>query len=373
MIVPYKREKWARLVLDSGLDRHTVPIFYACARSKKVPLLKTLMSSFCSNNCKFCAFRCERKIEREKWRPEELAKVTLELWKIGKIQGLFLSSSVEKDPDNMVEKEIETVKILRSLNFTAYTHLRLMPGTNKELIRQAVELADRVGINIEFPRAGYYDDMKIFLDFKQDIIKRLKFLAREVKKAQREAKCKAGLDTQLIVGASNETDKEILEVSEWLYNDLSARRVYFSAFEPVKNTPLENQKPENKLREYRLYQSSFLIQKYGFKARDFILNEFDKLPLNQDPKFLIASRNEIEIDVNEANFEELIKVPGIGIETAKRIVEQGNSGIKFDMERLKKIGVIVKRALPFIKTRCSLQTTLADFGAKQNSKKLDWY
>lgn len=361
MIVPYKREKWTRLVLNSGLDRYTVPIFYACARSKKVPLLKTLMSSFCSNNCKFCAFRCERKIERERWEPEELAKVTLKLWKTGKIQGLFLSSCVEKDPDNMVEREIETVKILRSLNFTAYIHLRLMPGTSKELIKQAVELADRVGINIEFPRAEYYDDMKIFLDFKQDIIRRLKFLANEVKKAQREAKCRAGLDTQLIVGASNETDKEILEVSEWLYKNLGARRVYFSAFEPIKNTPLENKKPENKLREYRLYQSSFLIQNYGFKAKDFILDEFDKLPLNEDPKFLIASKNEIEVDINEANFEELIKVPGIGIETAKRIIKQRNSGVKFDIEKLKKAGVIIKRALPFIRIGSVSQTNLANF------------
>ena len=262
MITPYKREKWSHLVVNSGLDKYTVPIFHACGKSKKIPLLKTLMSSYCQNNCKFCAFRCERKMKREKWEPEELAKISSKLWKEKIIQGLFLSSSVEKDSDFVVEKELETIRLLRKTGFTAYVHLRVMPGTSKELIKQAVEFTDRIGINIEFPKQEYYNDMKIFLNFKQDIIKRLKWISKEVEKAQKDGKCKAGLDTQMMVGTSNETDKEILGVSEWLYNKLKARRVYFSAFEPIKNTPLENQKPENRWREYRLYQSSFLIQKY---------------------------------------------------------------------------------------------------------------
>lgn len=354
MVVPYKRHKWSHLVVNSGLDTHTVPIFSACAGSRRVPLLKTLMSSYCQNNCKFCAFRCGRKIERERWKPEELANITLKLWRVGKIQGLFLSSSVEKDPDYVVEKEIETVQILRKIGFTAYVHLRLMPSVSKDLIKQSVEIADRVGINIEFPRAEHYDDMKIFLDFKQDLIKRIRILAHEVSKAQQQGKCKAGLDTQMVVGASNETDKQILEVSDWLYHKLKARRVYYSAFEPIKNTPLENRPAESRWREYRLYQCSFLLQKYSYHAKDFVFDGSDKLPVNQDPKFLIAKQNEFRVDVNDASHEQLIKVPGIGLQTAKNILK--NRPFK-NFQQLKQLGVL-SRALQFLDFKKEIQTNL---------------
>jgi len=114
-----------------------------------------------------------------------------------------------------------------------------MPGTDRELIKQSVELADRVGINIEFPTPSHYDDMKLFLDFRQDLTRRLRWLSHEITKAQKEGKCKAGLDSQMVVGASDETDREILQVSDWFYHRLKARRVYYSSFEPIKGTPLE--------------------------------------------------------------------------------------------------------------------------------------
>jgi predicted DNA-binding helix-hairpin-helix protein len=350
----FKREKWSRLVVNSGFDRYAVPIFSACAGSRKVPLLKTLISSHCQNNCKFCAIRCEEKVTREKWEPEELANVTLKLWKFGKIKGLFLSSSVERDPDYVVEKEIETVEILRRKGFTAYTHLRLMPGTDIELIKQSVEIADRVGINIEFPSKDHYNDMKIFLDFNQDIIKRLKFISRQVKKAQKEGNCKAGMDTQMVVGASDETDKQILDISEWMYKKLNARRVYYSAFQPMKNTPLEKKPAESKWREYRLYQCSFLIQKYNFCSKDFVLDSSDKLPINQDPKLMIAKKLDLKVDINNCKYEELIKIPGVGIKTARSILQ--NRPIKTS-QQLKKLGVL-SRAHQFIDFKREVQTSL---------------
>lgn len=350
----YKREKWSHLVVNSGFDKYTVPIFSACAGSRKMPLLKTLMSSYCQNDCRFCSFRCERKQKRDRWKPLELAKITMKLWKMGKIQGLFLSSSVDKDPDLVVEKQIETVKILRNIGFNEYIHLRLMPSTSKDLIKQSVEIADRVGINIEFPKAEYYDDMKIFLDFKQDLIRRLKWLSHEIIKAKKEGKCRSGLDTQMIVGASNETDKEILRVSEWLYNKLNCHRVYYSTFEPMVNTPLEDRPAENRWREYRLYQCSFLIQKYGYKAKEFVLKD-DMLSLEIDPKILIARHSGLMIDVNDAGFNELIRVPGIGIKAANNIIEK--RPIR-NLQQLKRIGVL-SRALPFIKVGKQIQTSLS--------------
>jgi len=351
-----KAKKYKKLTYCSDYDKHTVPIFNACAGSRTVPLLKTLMSSYCMNNCKFCPFRCNRKYSRERWEPQELADVTLNLLKKRKIEGLFLSSSVEKDPDLTVEKQVQTAEILRKKGFKEYIHLRLMPGVSKDLIKRSALLADRVGINIELPDKSHYEDMKLFLHFKQDILKRIKWLAKEVKKAQKFDKCSAGLDSQIVVGASDEKDKEIIKISDMLYNELNARRVYYSAFHPVKNTPLENKKPENPWREYRLYQSSFLLRDYGMTKKDFVFEESGNLNLKQDPKFVMAKQNELNIDVNEANFNELIKIPGVGLKSAKNIINK--RPIK-NIHNLKACGVILKRAQPFIELHGIHQTHLS--------------
>lgn len=360
-----KRDKWRFLTTAVGRDKIEVPVFESAGRGCKIPLLKTLMSSHCQNNCKFCAFRAERRTRRERWQPEQLANVTMKVWKQRRIRGLFLSSSVDKGPNRMVEAQIETARLLRSRGFTDYIHLRVMPGTDYDLIKQSVQLADRIGINIEFPSAEHYNDMKIFLNFKQDILKRIRLLAREIKKAQDAGKCKAGLDSQMVVGASNESDKEIIKVSDWLYNKLHARRVYYSCFEPIAHTPLEDKPPENRWREYRLYQSSFLLQQYGLRFKDFanfILDDNDMLDLQRDPKIVYAVRNEVCVDINSADFKDMIKVPGIGVQTANHILECRALGAKFNNEKdLKRIGVITKRALPFVIIKSSLQRRLDQF------------
>jgi predicted DNA-binding helix-hairpin-helix protein len=211
-----KRQKWHFLTTKVGDDKYTVPIFEAATKSRCVPLFKTLMNSFCRNDCKFCAFRSERREIREQWEPEELARVAMKVWRERKISGLFLSSGVLRDPDLTVEKEIEAVRLLRKSGFTAYVHLKVMPGTSLDLIKQAVEISDRVGINLEFPRTEHYNEMKIFLDFRQDLIRRMRWLSKEITKAKKEGKCRAGLDSQMVVGAADESDKQVLQVADWL-------------------------------------------------------------------------------------------------------------------------------------------------------------
>lgn len=352
----FKRQKWFNLTVSCGYDKHTVPIFRACAGNRTAPLFKTLLSSYCKNDCKFCAMRYERRINRDRWKPVEFAKVAYKLWRMRKIEGVFLSSSVEKDPDNTVEREIEAIELLRRMGFKEYVHMKMMPGTSRELIKRATEISDRVGVNIELPNKGHYEDMKLYLTFVQDVLRRLRWISKEVKRVQKEGKCKAGLDSQMIVGASDETDKEIIEVSDWLHNKLDARRVYYSRFDPIKNTPLENKKPENYWREYRLYQSSFLLRDYQFEAEDFVFDGNDRLNLNEDPKYLIAKEKELIVDINDAEFNELIKVPGIGLKTAQKIID--NRPIK-DISKLKSVGVILKRASPFIEINKIHQTTLS--------------
>ncbi len=341
-----KREKFRRLSLGSTYDQHTVPIFYAsCGGNRCKPLLKTLMTSHCMNDCKFCPFRAERSVERDSWQPKELANVALKLWKTRKIEGVFLSSSVQQDPDSTFEKQLEATQEMRKLGFTEYVHLKVMPGTSRDLIKQSVQIADRVGINLELPNKDHYEDMKLFLHFKQDILKRLRWISEEVQKVQKDGKCKAGLDSQMVVGASDETDKEIVKVSGWVYQKLNARRVYYSRFDPIKNTPLEDKKPENPWREFRLYQSSFLLRDYGFKAKEFVFDDKDGLNLREDPKFTMAKENDLLVDVNEASREELLRVPGIGLKTVEKIIDKRPFG---SIPSLRQAGVIVKRASPFI-------------------------
>ena len=353
----FKRQKWYTLTLPCEKERHTVPIFRASAGGcKTVPLFKTLLSNKCRNNCKFCSLRCERQVSRDNWKPNEFAKIAIKLWKMRKIKGVFLSSSVERDPNYTVEQEIQAIETLRRIGFTEYVHLKVMPGVDRELIKRAAELSDRIGINIEFPSKEHYEDNKLYLNFVQDIVRRLRWISKEVQKLQKEEKCKAGLDTQMIVGASDETDKEIIKISGWVYQKLKARRVYYSRFEPIKNTPLENKEPENPLREYRLYQSSFLLRDYGYKGHDFVFNNNDRLGLKEDPKFSIAKENELIVDINNAEFKELIKVPGIGLKTAQKIIDF--RPIK-DLSILKSVGVITKRAMPFIELNNIHQTRLS--------------
>jgi len=275
-----------------------------------------------------------------------------------KIEGVFLSSSVERDPDYTVEREIQAIETLRKMGFTNYVHLRLMPSVSRDLIKKAVDIADRVGINMELPNKEHYEDMKLYLTFKQDIIRRLRWLSEEVEKAQNEGKCKDGLNSQMIVGASDETDKEIIEMSDWLYHKLQARRVYYSKFEPIKGTPLEDKKPENPWREYRLYQASFLLRDYDFHSRDFIFNDNDRLNLRQDPKFLIAKKQDLKVNINDAEFEDLIRVPGIGLKSAQKIIE--NRPIR-NVSILKNLGVFVKKAVPFIEINGLHQTKISNW------------
>jgi predicted DNA-binding helix-hairpin-helix protein len=352
----FKRQKWFNLTVSCAYEKHNVPIFRACAGRRNVPLFKTLLSSYCRNDCKFCALRYERRTLRDRWEPIEFAKVAYKLWRMKKIEGVFLSSSVEKDPDSTVEKEIEAIELLRRMGFKKYVHMKMMPGTSRELIKKATEISDRIGINIEMPSKEHYENMKLHLTFIQDIIRRLRWISKEVERVQKEGKCKAGLDSQMIVGASDETDKQIIEVSDKLYRKLNARRVYYSKFDPIENTPLENKKPENPWREYRLYQSSFLIRDYRFEAKDFVFDDNDRLDLKEDPKFSIAKENELVIDINNAEFEELIKIPGIGLKTAQKIIE--DRPIK-DVSKLKILGVILKKANPFIDMNNIHQTTLS--------------
>ena len=304
------KEKWRFLTYGMHLEK-SIPIFNASACGKQVPLLKTLLSNFCINNCVFCPYRNQRSINRVFWKKEELVNLTINLTKSRKINGLFLSSGIFKDPEITVEKQLEIVEELRKRNYKNYIHLTLMPGISVELMKRAAEIADRVGINIEFPKAEYYNEAKIYLDYKQDTLKRIRLLAKVVEHSMKKGR-NVSFVTQFIVGCLNETDREILEITEWLYK-IGARRVYYSAFEPIEKTPLENKKPERKEREIKLYRASFLIRDYNLSFKDFEYDEKGNL-IHSDPK------NSIKPKIKEKyEFKDLIMFKNFGIKRANKI------------------------------------------------------
>ncbi len=352
--------KWRYLTLGAGWDRHIVPVYEASAGSGRVPLLKTLLTSICKNDCKYCAFRSHRICHRERWEAEELVKVTLHLWMRGKIEGLFLSSTVYRDPDYTTERQLEVLRILRDSGYDGYIHLRLMPGVDRSYIREAVQLADRVGINLEAPNSEIFSELCPDKgEFENDVIKRLEWISSEVKRMERERESsrfgygRAGVDTQIIVGAVDDNDLQYIKVSEWLYREAGLRRIYYSGFEPVLQTPLENRPVCPLSREYRLYQASFLIRDYGFRTEDFIqiIDERGFLP-NIDPKLALAKKNPdmFPVDLNTASYGELLRIPGIGPERAKRIMEvREKKRIHYlsDVERI--FGLSLARAIsPYI-------------------------
>ena len=359
----HKRDKWHFLRLGSRWDRTAIPIYETAARGKCVPLLKTLLTSHCQNECAYCSFRAGRKCIREEWEPGKLAEVTLHLWKERKIMGLFLSSSVLKDPDYITEKQLQVLRTLRKSGFTGYIHLRIMPGMSRSYLREAIELSDRVGVNLEAPNKEIYNE--ICPDkggFKEAIMKRLEWIVVETKKARNEmykprfGYGRAGVDTQMIVGAADDNDWHHLQMTEQLYQKFNLRRVYYSGFEPLFHTPLEDHVACSPSREYRLYQSSFLLRDYGFTVGNFssIVDDQGFLP-NLDPKLAFAEVNPdiFPMNLNTAIYHDIVKIPHIGPITAKRIIrarEKIKIQYAIDLERI--IGASFARKVnPYIELK----------------------
>jgi predicted DNA-binding helix-hairpin-helix protein len=345
-----------------------VPIYQAAAGGRKVPLLKTLVSSHCTNNCAYCVWRCDRRTGRTRFEPGELADIALKLWRRRVIEGVFLSSSVARDPDAATSAEIETSEILRARGYTGYLHLRIMPGTSRELVARGVQLADRVGLNIENPDPELFAELKPGVDFKRDLWERLRWCHEEAKKYQRFAGpgfARAGLDTQFVVGASEETDEQIIDMTHRLTNELGMRRVYYSTFEPIARTPLENHNSCPSFRGRRLYQVSFLIRDYGFESGDFepALDERGLLH-DVDPKLALARTHPelYPVDLNAAPLKELLLVPGIGPRTANAILAaRARMPFKSISDAQKAVGARIKSAAPYLNVGRARQVHIEKF------------
>ena len=335
------------------------------ADGRCISLLKILMSNCCMYDCKYCINRSSNTVKRATFTPREVADLTIGFYKRNYIEGLFLSSAVIKSPDYTMELLYQTISILRNeYHFNGYIHTKTIPGSSPELIDKLGKLVDRMSINIELPSS---DSLKLLAPekSKSDILTPMKYVANSINnsklllqessskyhlKPKKESFVPAGQTTQLIVGATPETDLKIMKLSENLYNKIKLKRVYYSAYISVnedKNLPTLKAPPL--LRENRLYQADWLLRFYGFKADELLNEKNPNFNTMLDPKCEWALRNIdfFPIEINTAGYYKLLRVPGIGVTSAKRIMTARRE-TKLNFDNLKKLGVVLKRAQYFI-------------------------
>ncbi|MCL2805302.1 MAG: putative DNA modification/repair radical SAM protein [Treponema sp.] len=332
-----------------------------------VSLLKVLYSNVCKYDCAYCVNRASADIKRASFTAKELAQLTSEFYRRNYIEGLFLSSGIFADPDIVMEKLIETAKTLRTeMGYGGYIHLKLIPGTGEKMIREAGLWADRLSVNIELPTEkslcclapekskktilGAMNDFSCISGEFEKTRSKPQFLSAGKTAAPWFAP--AGQSTQLIVGATNEDDRQIINLTSSLYNKFSLKRVYYSAFiHPGNNT--DSRLPDNigppLVREHRLYQADWLLRFYHFSANEILTEENPFLDAHLDPKTVWALKNLnfFPIEINRADYETLLRVPGIGAKTARRIIETRRSR-SLSMENLQRMGAVLKRARYFL-------------------------
>ena len=329
------------------------------ADGRCISLLKILFSNCCMYDCAYCINRCSNNVKRATFTPREVADLTINFYKRNYIEGLFLSSAVIKSPDYTMELLVKTVTILRNkYNFNGYIHCKTIPGCSQELIDKLGNLVDRMSINIELPSNT---SLKLLAPQKEKdgILKPMSYISTNIKQNKLDHNkfkknfVPAGQTTQLIIGATPETDLKILNLSQSLYSKLNLKRVYYSAYISVnndKNLPTLESPPL--LRENRLYQADWLLRFYGFTANELLDETHPNFNNILDPKCDWALRhlNNFPVEINTASYHTLLRVPGIGVISAKKIIRARRS-FSLTFEALTKLGVSLKRAQYFLTCR----------------------
>lgn len=333
-----------------------------------ISLLKILLTNHCIYDCVYCVSRRSNDIKRAAFTVEEIVDLTINFYRRNYIEGLFLSSGVFKDPNTTMERLVRVAKKLRlEERFNGYIHLKTIPGANDELIREAGLYADRLSINLEIPTKEGLKLLAPEKDHKQ-MLSNVEFVKNELaintiekQKYKHTPKfAPAGQTTQMIIGATNETDQKIIHVADYMYQKLSLKRVYYSGYVPVlqdsRLPSLQSQVPV--VRENRLYQADWLMRYYGFAPNEIVDDRQPFLDLEIDPKLAWALRNShlFPIDINQAPREMLLRIPGVGVRSVQKIL-MARKFQTLSYYDLKKMGVTLTRAKYFI--TCNGATPLA--------------
>lgn len=324
-----------------------------------ISLLKIMLTNSCMYDCAYCINRRSNDLPRATLSVTELVNLTIEFYRRNYIEGLFLSSGVVRSPDYTMERLVRAIKDLRLVHrFNGYIHMKSIPGANQELVNEAGLYADRLSVNIEIPNEQSLQVLAPEKDFKS-VFTPMRYIQQGVLQSAEERKrfrhaprfAPAGQSTQMIVGATADTDKDILRLSSALYQRPTMKRVYYSGFIPVNDydTRLPMLKQPPLVRENRLYQADWLLRFYQFRVDEIVNDAYPDLDLEIDPKLSWALRNPqaFPVDINKADFEMLLRVPGIGVKSAKLIVVSRRYG-RLGADQLKKIGIVMKKAQYFI-------------------------
>ena len=329
------------------------------ADGRCISLLKILMTNFCLYDCKYCINRRSNDLPRARFTPEEIALLTINFYRRNYIEGLFLSSGIIQSPDYTCEQMIEALSLLRNkYKFNGYIHAKAIPGASPELINRLGMLADRISVNIELPSGKSLNALapdksknSILLPMGHisGKIQQNSFELVKYKSAPKFAP--AGQSTQMIIGASPDTDFQILRLSEAMYKKYRLKRVFYPAYIPVgdqKLLPPAGTKPPL-LREHRLYQADWLLRFYGFRAEEILDEQHQDFNPLLDPKCSWAVNHPefFPVEINKAEYEVLLRVPGIGVKSAQKIIAARRQA-KLDYDDLRKLGVVLKRANYFI-------------------------
>ena len=329
------------------------------ADGRCISLLKVLMSNSCAYDCSYCVNRRSNDTPRATFTPRELAELTMAFYRRNYIEGLFLSSGVLKNPDCTMELMIRTLDLLRGeYRFGGYIHAKAIPGADERLVRRLGQLADRMSVNLELPSGQSL--MLLAPDKSREAVLRpMNQIAQGIRQTQNELTVyrhtprfvPAGQSTQMIVGASPETDRQILTLTAALYKQYGLKRVFFSAYIPVvadSRLPALNTRPPL-LREHRLYQADWLLRYYGFSVGEILDERQPNFHPLLDPKcnWAVNHPEFFPVEVNRADYEALLRVPGIGVTSARRILQARRGGL-LTAEGLRRLGVVMKRAQYFL-------------------------
>jgi putative DNA modification/repair radical SAM protein len=310
-----------------------------------VSLLKILLTNYCIYDCAYCVSRRSNDVKRVGFTVKEAVELTINFYRRNYIEGLFLSSGIFKNSDYTMERLVRVAKTLRTEHrFNGYIHLKTIPGCSEDLVKQAALYADRLSVNIELPSENSLKALAPEKN-KTDIIRPMSYLKST------PAFAPAGQSTQMVVGASPENDLQVMTIADALYKKYKLRRVYYSGYVPVSNDSRLPQlgTPVPMIRENRLYQADWLMRFYKFSLREIVDPAHPQLDLDIDPKLSWALRNlhQFPIDINRADYEMILRVPGIGVQSALRIV-QGRRYSKLGWDQLKHMGIAISRAKHFI-------------------------
>lgn len=366
-VEPDTQQKLSILSAEAGVEATTVPAVERVQQGMRHPtgflytarkegggtarLFKVLQTNACRYACRYCFTSCAVRRSRTTFKPDELATTFIALHRSRQVDGLFLSSGIVPDANATMEKMLATVERLRlKEGYTGYIHLKLIPGAAFEYIERAVELADRVSLNLEAPDAERLAMLAPEKEFAGSMWGRMAWAAGLIRRARAAGRPAArSLTTQFVVGPAGESDRELLETAARAHRDLDLRRAFFSAFHPIERTPFADMPAEDPLRELRLYQADFMLRDYGFTVDELPFDERGLLPRTITPKQAWAERHLVEpIDVNVAPRRLLLRIPGIGPRSADRIIAMRRETRLRDMAHLARLGVVVNWAAPYV-------------------------